>query len=238
MMSPRHSTQSERGVIVALDTSLEDRATAWVSSLLPYTPYFKVGLELFSAAGPKVIEDVRHQGAKVFLDLKLHDIPNTVRHALRAIARQGVWMTTVHAAGGRDMLLAARSGLDDEEPNSAGSNSGRPLLIAVTVLTSVTVTDKTARDALALARLAQDCACDGVVCSAHEASAVRDACGPGFVIVTPGIRLQGADANDQRRVADPETAFRNGAHFVVMGRAITQASDPEAVMIEVKRGLL
>ena len=210
-------------VILALDTSESVQALAWVDRFLPYTPYYKVGLELFSAAGPTVIEAISKRGGKVFLDLKFHDIPNTVRQACRVATELGVWMTTLHAAGGEAMLAAARHGVEDAH------SPGKPFLVAVTVLTSTPRTPALADDVVRLARMAQ-VACDGVVASGEEAARLRQACGKEFMIVTPGIRLPGQGVGDQARVMDPEAAIAAGATFLVMGRGILCDPSPETVL--------
>jgi orotidine-5'-phosphate decarboxylase len=171
------------------------------------------------------------RGFRVFLDLKFHDIPNTVGQACAAATRLGVWMLNVHASGGPAMLDAARAGVD-----RAAAQSGRkaPLLIAVTVLTSLSdddlaqvgVRDSAQAQALRLARLARAHGLDGVVCSPHEVPALRDATGPDFKLVTPGIRLGDAEVDDQTRIATPESAIRAGADYLVIGRPVTQAPDP------------
>jgi orotidine-5'-phosphate decarboxylase len=197
----------------------------------------KVGKELFTAAGPDVVRALQDLGFEIFLDLKYHDIPNTVAGACRAAAKLGVWMLNVHASGGEAMMRAAREAL-------AGL-ARPPLLIAVTILTSLSQEDL-ARIGLAgsveenverLARLARACGLDGVVCSAQEASALRRATGPDFTLVTPGIRLADANADDQSRVVTPVEAVRLGADYLVIGRPITQAPDPAATLESIRLSL-
>ena len=217
-------------IIVALDFSEAAPALALVERLDPALCRLKVGKELFTVAGPELVRALVARGFEVFLDLKFHDIPNTVAGACRAAARLGVWMLNVHASGGRRMMTAAREAIADlPRP---------PLLIGVTVLTSMSaedlgevgVTDAPANQVRRLARLTQACKLDGVVCSAQEAAALRADLGPEFRLVTPGIRPAGADAGDQRRVMTPSEALRAGATDLVIGRPITGAADPLAAL--------
>src|SRR5436190_8478682 len=217
-------------VIVALDFASADAALTFTSRLVPQSCRLKVGKELFTAAGPALVERVMRQGFEVFLDLKFHDIPNTVAAACTAAARLGVWMLNVHALGGSAMLESARRAVDVA--------AQRPKLIAVTVLTSmgnadlkeVGIEGDAAAVALRLAKLAQKCGLDGVVCSAQEATLLKRDCGPGFCLVTPGIRPATSSANDQQRVMTPCAAIAAGADYLVIGRPITQASDPAAAL--------
>lgn len=217
-------------IIVALDFPDAASALALVGRLDPALCRLKVGKELFTAAGPELVRALVARGFEVFLDLKFHDIPNTVAAACRAAAGLGVWMMNVHASGGRRMLTAAREALADL-PHP-------PLLIAVTVLTSMSAEDlhevglaeAPADQVLRLARLTQDCLLDGVVCSAQEATLLRASLGTDFRLVTPGIRPAGADSGDQRRVMTPVEALRAGATDLVIGRPITGAVDPLAAL--------
>lgn len=221
-------------VIVALDFSSARAALNAAGRLDPRACRVKVGKELFTAAGPQVVEGLHQLGFEVFLDLKFHDIPNTVAGACRAAAQLGVWMVNVHASGGRRMLLAAREAID----KSVGR---QPLLIAVTVLTSmeqddladsgieVPIEEQVGR----LAQLAEDCALDGVVCSARETTQLAQECRRGFLFVTPGIRPAGSEAGDQRRIVTPGDAIRGGATHLVIGRPITGAADPVAVLRQI-----
>jgi len=226
-----------RRIIVALDYPAAEGALAMAARLDPRLCRVKVGNELFVAAGPAVVERLRDRGFEVFLDLKFHDIPNTVAGACRAAARLGVWMLNVHAGGGEAMMRAAREALADFPV--------RPLVTAVTVLTSLDDAGLarvgfggSARETVAnLARLAQSCGLDGVVCSAQEAALVREAAGPAFVTVTPGIRLPGGEAADQARVATPAEAVRLGAHHLVIGRPVTRSPDPVATLEQIRRSL-
>ncbi len=213
-------------VIVALDFPAATTALDLARQLPPQLCRLKVGKELFAAGGPALVEELQQLGFDIFLDLKYHDIPNTVAGAVRAVAGLGVWMVNVHASGGRRMMDAAREAVE--------SASHRPLLIAVTVLTSMTDEDlrevgcesPLEQQVLRLAALAAGSGLDGVVCSALEAERLRAAQGPDFCLVTPGIRLAGDNAGDQRRVVTPVDAMAKGSDYLVMGRSITAAADP------------
>ena len=217
-------------MIVALDFSDETGALDLAARLDPAMCRLKVGKELFTAAGPRVVQQLVGHGFGIFLDLKFHDIPNTVASACRAAARLGVWMLNVHASGGRAMLRAAR------EAVPVGAHS--PKLIAVTLLTSMAASDLSETGAsgtpeeivLRLSLLARDCALDGVVCSALETALLRHECGDSFCLVTPGIRPAEAAADDQQRVATPAAAIAAGASYLVVGRPITRAPDPLAAL--------
>jgi orotidine-5'-phosphate decarboxylase len=217
-------------IIVALDFPDAASALALVDRLDPALCRLKVGKELFTVAGPEFVRALVARGYEVFLDLKFHDIPNTVAAACRAAAGLGVWMVNVHAAGGRRMMEAARDALNVLPQ--------RPLLIAVTVLTSMNADDleevgvaaSPAEQVLRLARLTQSCKLDGVVCSAQEAALLRAELGAGFRLVTPGIRPAGSEVGDQRRVMTPSEAIAAGATDLVVGRPITAAPDPLAVL--------
>jgi len=221
-------------VIVALDFADAAAALALVARLDPALCRLKVGKELFTAAGPDLVRVLVARGYEVFLDLKFHDIPHTVAAACRAAAGLGVWMLNVHASGGRRMLTAAREALADL--------SQRPLLIAVTVLTSMSaedlgevgITAAPADQVLRLARLTQDCELDGVVCSAQEAALLRAELGADFRRVTPGIRPAGAETGDQRRVMTPAEALRAGSTDLVIGRPITAAADPLVALRQIQ----
>ena len=247
MRQKAHTTASQNAgvrsrLIVGLDVSTFDEAKTLVEKLRGEVGAFKVGKQLFMAAGPAVVQMVQEHGERVFLDLKFHDIPNTVAQACAAATRLGVWMVDVHVAGGSAMLKAARNAIAQ---TAIETNRPRPLLIGVTVLTSLTASDLAAtgvngtpeEQVLRLARLAQANGLDGVVCSAHEAAALRSACGPDFTLVTPGIRPAGAAVHDQARVATPEGAVRAGADYLVIGRAITQAKEPRRALDDINRQL-
>jgi orotidine 5''-phosphate decarboxylase, subfamily 1 len=229
-------------VIVALDFANPMRALALAERLDPHDCGLKVGKELFVIAGPEPVRWMVARGFNVFLDLKFHDIPNTVAQACAAATRLGVWMLNVHAAGGRSMLKAAR---DAVAGTAAEAGLPRPLLIAVTVLTSLDqpalretgIDTDPGRQALRLAALARECGLDGVVCSAVEAPSMRSAFGPTFALVTPGIRPAGSAADDQSRVATPQQAAENGADYLVVGRPITAAADPGAALASINLAL-
>lgn len=224
------SRNDQRRIIVALDHADVEMAEGLVAQLDPSLCRLKVGNELFTRAGPAFIGRLHARGFEVFLDLKYHDIPNTVAAACRAAADLGVWMVNVHALGGRRMMEAARTALD--------GYAGPPLLIGVTVLTSLESRDlgeigidtDPGRLASRLAVLADDSGCDGVVCSARDAGAMRKAHGVDFRLVTPGIRPVGGRPDDQRRTLAPGEAVTAGADDLVIGRPITAASDPLAAL--------
>jgi len=224
-------------IIVALDVPDADAALALASRLDPKLCRVKVGKELFVAAGPAVVTRLQDRGFEVFLDLKFHDIPNTVAGACRSAARLGVWMLNVHASGGEAMLRAARE--------AAQSAAHPPLVIGVTVLTSLADADLARvgfegdvdRNVERLARLTHACGLDGVVCSAQEAKMVRKATSAQFVLVTPGIRLASDAVQDQARVVTAADAVRNGSDYLVIGRSVTQAADPVAKLTEIRESL-
>ncbi len=213
-------------IIVALDTDSPDKAVAVAASLRGEVGLFKVGMELFPRGGPEIVRRIRETGADVFLDLKFHDIPNTVAGAVKSAAALGVRFATVHASGGKAMLAAAAR---------AAEGTGTTLL-AVTVLTSLDDGDlaeigssaTAAETVLRLAAMAAGEGLGGIVCSAREVSAVRARVGSGAVLVTPGVRLPEDAAGDQKRVVTPEDAIRRGADYLVVGRPITKADDPRA----------
>ncbi|MBW9272956.1 MAG: orotidine-5'-phosphate decarboxylase [Candidatus Thiodiazotropha sp. (ex. Lucinisca nassula)] len=217
---------SDSRVIVALDYSGQDRALALVDRLDPSLCRLKVGKEMFTRIGPSFIEVLRGRGYEVFLDLKFHDIPNTVAAACDAAADLGVWMMNLHASGGRRMMEAARERLE--------SRSNRPLLIAVTILTSLSgeeihevgFSGDPADNVSRLAKLTQQSGLDGVVCSPREAGMLRGDLGHDFLLVTPGVRPKQATQDDQRRVMTPADAINAGSSYLVVGRPITAAADP------------
>jgi orotidine-5'-phosphate decarboxylase len=232
-------TSANPRVLVALDFASPMRALALAERLDPTACGVKVGKELFVTAGPEPVRWLVARGFNVFLDLKFHDIPNTVAHACAAATRLGVWMMNVHAAGGSAMLRGAR---DAVSATAAETGIARPLLIAVTVLTSLDaaslretgVDAEPGEQALRLAALAQACGLDGVVCSARESAAMRARFGLDFALVTPGIRPPGSPGDDQARIVTPEEAMRNGASYLVVGRPITSAADPLAARASIK----
>lgn len=204
------------GLIVALDVPSLKEAKKLVDRLCRLVKIFKVGSQLFTAAGPEIIQYIHKKKARVFLDLKFYDIPNTVREAVVSAARLKVFMLTVHAQGGEEMLRAASE--------AAAGFKNRPLIVAVTVLTSQA--DKNAKvKVLSLARVALRCGVDGVVSSARECAVLRKALGEKCIIVTPGIRPQAADIGDQKRVATPKAACQAGSNYIVVGRPIVKAKD-------------
>ncbi|MDD2679441.1 MAG: orotidine-5'-phosphate decarboxylase [Candidatus Omnitrophica bacterium] len=207
-------------IILALDVPSFPRAKYLVYKLYPKIKIFKVGLQLFTASGPQVIEMVHKKGARVFLDLKLFDIPNTVAQAVRQAVRYKVKMLTLHIAGGQEMLKAA---VDASRDEARKLKTQRPLLIGVTVLTSKKAR---AQDVLRLAKTGIDSGLDGVVCSAQEAGYLRNRLKRKFLIVTPGIRPKGALKADQKRTATVKEAIRQGSNFLVIGRPILEAKDP------------
>jgi orotidine-5'-phosphate decarboxylase len=222
-------------LIVALDYADAKSAAALVDRLDPSACKLKVGKELFTAAGPAFVAETAQRGFDIFLDLKFHDIPNTVAQACKAAAQLGVWMINVHALGGRAMMSAAREAIE--------SAARKPRLVAVTVLTSMSEAElreigieaSPLVQAMKLAELAFACGLDGVVCSAREAGAIRDRLGASFLRVTPGIRLPGDAAGDQKRIMTPELAIRSGSSYLVMGRSVTRAADPLAVVTRINR---
>lgn len=224
---------SDPRIIVALDYPEAAGALALAARLDPAHCRLKVGKELYTTAGPVLIDALMQRGYTVFLDLKYHDIPNTVASACKAAAALGVWMINVHALGGRAMMEAAREALPTQSP--------RPILVAVTLLTSMgeremaeTGIAGTPEQAVArLARLASDSGLDGVVCSAQEAALLRRDIGPGFCLVTPGIRPAQAAGDDQRRIMTPRAAIDAGADYLVIGRPITRAPDPLAALRQI-----
>lgn len=231
------TTMMTSPLIVALDYQELSACMELVSKLDPKQVRLKVGNELFTSCGPQAVEQFQKLGFEVFLDLKYHDIPNTVAQAVTAAARLGVWMVNVHAGGGERMMVAARQAVDQAEH--------KPLLIGVTVLTSMTAMDLqqagvslSPKDQVReLASLAQQCGLDGVVCSAQEAPMLRETCGDNFALVTPGIRPAGAASDDQRRTLTPAEALAAGSDYLVVGRPITQAADPARACEDILQSL-
>jgi len=224
-------------VIVALDFPAAEAALAFVDRLEPGSCRLKIGKELFTIAGPDLVREVVGRGFDVFLDLKYHDIPNTVAQACKAAANLGVWMLNVHALGGRRMMEAAREALE--------SVPHRPRLIAVTILTSMGAEDlaeiglpgEPAEHVQRLAALAETAGLDGVVCSPREVAMLRESRSQDFLLVTPGIRPAGSDAGDQKRIMTPAQALRTGSSYLVIGRPITQAPDPVAALAAIHADL-
>ena len=219
-----------RDVIIACDFSSKEQTLAFLDKFTGRKPFVKIGMELFYACGPEIVREIKARGHKIFLDLKLHDIPNTVRKAMSVLSRLDVDMTNVHAAGTVDMMKAALEGLTREDGT-------RPMLIAVTQLTS-TSEERMQRELLigasindTIAKYAENAkvaGLDGVVCSPLEAELVKQHCGTEFKTITPGIRFADAAADDQVRITTPERAREIGSDFIVVGRPVTAAADPVA----------
>lgn len=222
----------KRDVIIACDFPSAEATYAFLDNFKEEKPFIKIGMELYYAAGPEIVRELRRRGHRIFLDLKLHDIPNTVRKAMKVLSRLDVDMVNVHAAGTIEMMRAALEGLKEGRPDGE-----RPLIIAVTQLTSTSEEAlhkqlricESMNDTIATyARNAREAGLDGVVCSPLEASLVKEACGPEFLAVTPGIRYPDAAKDDQSRITSPARAREIGSDFIVVGRPITAAADPVA----------
>ena len=223
-------------IIVALDVPTKEEALAIVAELGDKVGAYKIGMQLYNACGPEILKEVTARNGKIFLDLKFHDIPNTVASAAKVVADLGVFMFNVHACGGSKMMKAAAEALKEE---AANLGVARPLLIAVTVLTSLSeeevqgeigISRSIEEQVAAMAKLAQDCGLDGVVASPKEIAIIREACGEDFLIVTPGIRPRDASVDDQKRVKTPGEAVKDGADYLVIGRPITKAEDRVAAV--------
>lgn len=227
-MSKQINTDSDSKIIVALDYSNEEKALEFVSKVTPDLCKLKIGKELFTAAGPRFVEKIVEKNFDVFLDLKFHDIPNTVMKACNAASELGVWMVNVHALGGKTMMQAAKEGV----------NNSSTKLIAVTILTSMGQDDLSQigiqapvqEQVVNLASLANEAGLDGVVCSAKEVSVLRQSLGNDFLLVTPGIRPKGNETSDQKRVMTPAEAVNAGSSYLVIGRPITQSDSPIATL--------
>jgi len=225
-------------LIIALDFSNVSQALDFVRLLEPNDCKLKVGFELFVAAGPNFVKHLVDRGFDVFLDLKFHDIPNTVAAACKSSANLGVWMMNVHASGGQKMLLAAVETLKEKDDS--------PLLIAVSVLTSmddtalleVSVNQTVQEQVLTLSVMSEKCGLDGMVCSAQEVALLRKNIGDKFLLVTPGIRPEGSQQNDQTRIMTPERAVIAGSSYLVIGRPITQANDPLRLIEKINLSLM
>lgn len=224
------NSKNQSPIVVALDVAELAELDTLLNQLDPGQCRLKVGKELFTRFGPEVVRRIHRAGFEVFLDLKFHDIPNTVAAAVRAAAEMGVWMVNVHASGGESMMRAAREAL-------LPFGDKAPLLIAVTVLTSMAdeelsslglKADNAAEQVALLAGLAKSSGMDGVVCSAREAAMLRQQCGADFVLVTPGIRPADSSADDQTRIVTPARAMELGSHYLVIGRPITRSANPKA----------
>jgi len=223
-----------KDVIIALDFKNADEALAFLERFRHARPFVKIGMELFYAEGPGFARTLKNRGHKIFLDLKLHDIPNTVKGGMRSLKNLGADMLNLHAAGGSAMMRAALEGLADI--SGEGTAFAKPLLLAVTQLTSTSaetlknellINTPMTETVLSYAKNAAACGLNGVVCSPLEVSAVKLACGSDFLTVTPGIRFADSAADDQSRVTTPEQARKNGSDYIVVGRPITSADDPE-----------
>lgn len=225
-------------VVVALDFANQADALAFVDKVAPSECRLKVGKEMFTHFGPDFVKQLIDRGFDVFLDLKFHDIPNTVAKAVTAAAELGVWMVNVHASGGLKMMQKAKEALEPYGDKA-------PLLIAVTVLTSMGaedlldlgITKSPAEQVLSLAQLTQKAGLDGVVCSAWEAESLKQELGSDFQLITPGIRPAGASTDDQKRIMTPEEAMEVGVDYLVIGRPITKAGDPLAVLKSINASL-
>lgn len=238
IIDTQNMTNQLSPVIVALDFADEKQTLQFVRQLSPELCQIKIGKELFTATGRYLVEQLVNQGFKVFLDLKYHDIPNTVASACKIAAQMGVWMVDMHASGGQRMMEAAAEAVSQFQQ--------RPYLIGVTVLTSMAQTDlaQTGVDrsideqVMHLARLSQQSGLDGVVCSAQEAVILRDQIGKEFLLVTPGIRLNSKSEDDQRRIMTPKVALAAGSSYLVMGRPITRSTDPVLLLQQINLGMI
>nr|WP_279078199.1 orotidine-5'-phosphate decarboxylase [Hafnia alvei] len=236
--TPSQANAITSPILVALDYADKNAALAFVDNIDPRDCRLKVGKEMFTLFGPQFVRELQQRQFEIFLDLKFHDIPNTAAHAVAAAADLGVWMVNVHASGGARMMTAAREAL-----LPFGKDS--PLLIAVTVLTSMEAEDlrgigielSPADYAERLALLTKECGLDGVVCSAHEATRLKASCGQAFKLVTPGIRPAGSSAGDQRRIMTPVEAAKAGVDYMVIGRPITQSPEPAETLREILKSL-
>ena len=226
-------------VCIALDVSTRTQALDLVRQLHESVGMFKVGMQLFTAEGPSLVMEIIEAGAKVFLDLKFHDIPNTVKHAAAEAAKLGVSMMTIHTSGGAAMMQAVATELREK------FGSAKPLVVGVTVLTSlddkslgeVGINSTMDTQVLRMAKLSESSGLDGVVCSPREIQMIRGAVGRGFKIVTPGIRMTGQSADDQQRTATPQEAITSGADYIVVGRAVTSAANPKAAIAAVLQSM-
>lgn len=238
LLASTSRSATDSPIVVALDYDNRDKALAFVDQINPQDCRLKVGKEMFTRFGPQLVHDLQSRGFDVFLDLKFHDIPNTAAKAVAAAADLGVWMVNVHASGGARMMQAAREAL-------VPFGQDAPLLIAVTVLTSMEASDladigitlSPAEHAERLARLTQQCGLDGVVCSAQEAVRFKSALGQEFKLVTPGIRPEGSAVGDQRRIMTPQLAQQAGVDYMVIGRPVTQSENPSQTLRDILASL-
>ena len=215
-------------IIIALDVNTIKETKQLLDILSPHVKIFKIGMELFYSCGAKAVELVKKYDREVFLDLKFHDIPNTVKNASKVATKLGVFMFNVHASGGSDMMKAAIGGAEEE---SERQGIDRPRILGVTVLTSI---ESSQDQVLNLARSAKESGIDGVVASPKEAKAIRKGLGKDFLIVTPGIRPEGIEKQDQKRTATPQEALQAGADYIVIGRPVTKAKDPKKALEAMK----
>jgi orotidine-5'-phosphate decarboxylase len=230
--------KTDSKIIVALDYADAASAIQFIDQISPTLCRVKIGKELFTAAGPELVKSIVARGYDVFLDLKFHDIPNTVNKAITAAAHLGVWMANVHALGGKDMMLAAKQAVDDFDGRA-------PHLIAVSILTSIDqqgleqigIQKTPAQAVMDLTALALQCGLDGMVCSALEVEAIRSQFGTKPLLVTPGIRPEGSDSNDQQRIMTPQQAIAAGSSYLVIGRPITADADPVARLEHINQSL-
>ena len=230
----RNVQKASEKIIVALDVSSREQAFDLVKRLSGKVGAYKVGMQLYNSEGPDIVRDIQLLGGRVFIDLKFHDIPNTVAQTSRVMVKRQAFMFTLHASGGSKMMRAAQQALLDE---AAQNHLPTPLSLAVTVLTSISQEDfqqemgvdkPIAQHVVALAKMAKASGLAGVVCSPQEIAAIRQACGKDFLIVTPGVRPVWAGADDQQRITTPAQAIQAGADYLVIGRPITKAADPAA----------
>lgn len=229
---------SSRPIIIALDVDTQNEALRWVERLGDEIDIFKVGLQLFSREGLSVVTSIISKGKKVFIDLKFHDIPNTVAHAVRSVALPGVEFLTIHASGGENMVSAATRALKEIKLNHSAITTK---ILAVTVLTSLDDSDlrqigvdhSVPGQVLNLARLSKSGGVDGLVCSPHEVQILRSEIGKDPVLVTPGVRLASTNSQDQKRVMTPSVAMKEGSDYLVMGRSLLEATDPKKTLREV-----
>ena len=232
------SFENSKKVLIALDYDDQETALAFVKQLSPDTCRLKVGKEMFTYFGPEFVKELIELGFDVFLDLKFHDIPNTVAKAVTAAAKMGVWMVNVHASGGYEMMHKAKLALEEFGDRA-------PILIAVTVLTSMDepelkrlgINKSPQEQVIYLAKLAKEAGLDGVVCSAQEANVLKSELGEHFKLVTPGIRPEGSEAGDQKRIMTPKQAIEAGSDYLVVGRPITKAANPVKVLQDVNESI-
>ncbi|KAF7780574.1 orotidine-5'-phosphate decarboxylase [Pseudoalteromonas marina] len=232
------SFENSKKVLIALDYDDQETALAFVKQLSPDTCRLKVGKEMFTYFGPEFVKELIKLGFDVFLDLKFHDIPNTVAKAVTAAAKMGVWMVNVHASGGYEMMHKAKLALEEFGDRA-------PILIAVTVLTSMDepelkrlgINKSPQEQVIYLAKLAKEAGLDGVVCSAQEANVLKAELGEHFKLVTPGIRPEGSEAGDQKRIMTPKQAIEAGSDYLVVGRPITKAANPVKVLQDVNESI-